>query len=243
MFRKLINILKCNNTLYTDDRKYHEKNASIKVSYSQCGEDLIVKYIFSLRNISKPTFIDIGAYDPFFLNNTNIFYESGSRGINIEANPNLIENFIRHRPGDINLNIGVGINEGYKSLYIMEDESLSTFKEEEALKLTKTGLHKINRQVEVYIKKINSIITEYCKGEFPDFLSIDTEGFDFEILRTIHFENSSPKVICVEAAEYSPNGDGKRRQELIDFLLSKGYFEYANTNLNAIMVRSDFWHK
>ena len=67
------------------------------------------------------------------------------------------------------------------------------------------------------------------------------EGTDFEILQSIDFVKSSPKIICVEAAEYSPIGAGARRSELIDFLVSKNYYEYANTNLNAIMVRKDFW--
>ena len=64
---------------------------------------------------------------------------------------------------------------------------------------------------------------------------------DFQILKSINFDKSSPKIICVEAAEYSPIGAGKRRDELIDFLVAKGYYEYANTNLNAIMVKKEFW--
>ena len=65
------------------------------------------------------------------------------------------------------------------------------------------------------------------------------QGFD--IIKSIDFEKSYPKVICVEAAEYSPIGAGARRSDLINFLVSKGYYEYANTNLNAIMVKNEFW--
>ena len=72
-------------------------------------------------------------------------------------------------------------------------------------------------------------------------MSIDVEGMDFQILKSIDFTTSAPKVICVEAADYSPVGAGMRRHEMIDFLVSKGYYEYANTNLNAIMVQSKFW--
>ena len=64
---------------------------------------------------------------------------------------------------------------------------------------------------------------------------------DLEILKTIDYSQNAPKVICVEAADYSPIGAGERRTELIDFLVSKGYYEYASTNLNAIMVMRDFW--
>jgi hypothetical protein len=65
---------------------------------------------------------------------------------------------------------------------------------------------------------------------------------DYKILQSIDFGTQYPKVICVEAAEYSPIGAGARRSELIDFLVSKGYYEYANTNLNAIMVKNEFWY-
>ena len=63
------------------------------------------------------------------------------------------------------------------------------------------------------------------------------------ILRTIDFSKGGPKVICVEAAEYSPRGSGARRATLIEFLVSHNYYEYANTNLNAIMVERDFWFR
>ena len=78
-----------------------------------------------------------------------------------------------------------------------------------------------------------------------EYLIYDAASTDnsVEILKTIDFKNNSPKVICVEAAEYSPFGIGERRNELIDFLVKNNYYEYANTNLNAIMVRKDFWFK
>ena len=53
-----------------------------QISYSQSGEDLIVKHIFENLGVKKPSYLDIGAYHPFHLNNTVIFYLSGSHGIN-----------------------------------------------------------------------------------------------------------------------------------------------------------------
>lgn len=216
-----------------------EKNYT-KKSFSQCGEDLIVQYIFQLRNINLPTYLDIGANHPHYINNTFLFYKNGSRGINIEANPNLITNFKNERRDDINLNIGIGINDEELDFYIMEDDTLSTFSKDEFSQLT-AHAHKLSEIKKIKLKTIDYIIKKYSKGIFPDFLSIDVEGLDYEIIKSISFEYSSPKVICIEAAEYSPIGAGKRRTELIDFLVTKNYYEYANTNLNAIMVRRDFW--
>lgn len=210
-------------------------------SYSQCGEDLIIQYIFNLRGIRKPSYIDIGANDPYFLSNTAIFYEQGSRGINIEANPYLIQRFLNIRPEDINLSIGIGNKEQHQNFYIMNDPTISSFSKDECKRYIETGKYELLEIKKIPITTINQIIDQYCNGEFPDFLSLDAEGMDLEILKSMNFSISTPKIICVEAAEYSPIGAGERRSELIDFLISKGYFEYANTNLNAIMVKRDFW--
>lgn len=211
-----------------------------KKSYSQCGEDLLIKYIFNLRGISKPSYLDVGANDPYFLSNTALFYQSGSRGINIEANPNLLEKFNSKRSQDINLNIGISDKEEELDFYMMKDNTLSTFSKEECDFMVSSG-KELSEVKRIKLVTIQSVLERHFDGRFPDFLSIDVEGLDFQILQSIDFLMVKPKVICVEAAEYSPIGAGTRRSELIDFLVSKGYYEYANTNLNAIMVERKFW--
>lgn len=225
-------------------KKFLKKKNTLPVgnySYSQCGEDLIIQYIFKLRGVSMPSYIDIGANDPFYISNTAIFYKNGSRGINIEANPNLIQPFLKYRPEDINLNIGVGNKDDILEFYIMNDATLSSFSKEECNNYINTGKYHLVQTKKIKLTTIQNIINKYNSGVFPDFLSLDAEGMDFDILKSIDFNKSTPKVICVEAAEYSQIGAGERRNDLIDFLVKKGYYEYANTNLNAIMVRNDFW--
>jgi FkbM family methyltransferase len=220
--------------------KKGKKDTFFKKSYSQCGEDILVQYIFNLRGIPKPSYIDIGAFDPLVLSNTAILYKKGSKGINVEANPKLIDQFHRFRPNDINLNLGIGSEEGTLEFYIMKEKAHSTFSKVEAENLISNG-HEIEEITKVKVSTLSKILEEYCGNKFPDFLSIDVEGLDLDILKSIDFEITAPKVICVEAADYSPIGAGERRVELLDFLVSKGYYEYANTNLNAIMVKRDFW--
>ena len=211
-----------------------------KISFSQCGEDIIIDTVFLLRGIKKPTYIDIGANHPEFLNNTAIFYKRGSRGINIEANPLLIGEFKKKRSEDINLNIGIGEVAGEMDFFVMADDTLSTFSKEECDRMVAVG-NKLDSVHKVKVNTIKEVLEKYTNGIFPDLLTIDVEGLDFQILKTINFEHSFPKVICVEAAEYSPIGAGARRTELIDYLLGKGYYEYANTNLNAVLVKNEFW--
>ena len=211
-----------------------------KQSFSQCGEDLIVDYVFMLRGISRPSYMDIGAHHPYSLSNSALFYERGCRGINIEANPQLIPPFHRYRPEDINLNIGIGEQEGQLDFYVMEDNTLSTFSQQERDRMEAAGKRQ-EAVIPVRIRTVSAVLSESFGGLFPDFLTLDAEGMDLAILRSISFDRDWPKIICVEAAEYSPVGAGERRVELIDFLLSKNYIEYANTNLNAIMVKREFW--
>jgi len=211
-----------------------------RLSFSQCGEDLLVDYIFRLRGLEFPTYLDIGANDPYLLSNTAFFYRKGCRGINIEANPQLIHQLRRHRKNDINLNIGVGREEGELDFYILQDPTLSSFSKDESERLTEMGV-KLESVKKIRLTTLEKIIYKYCNGIFPDFLSIDVEGMDLEILHSIPFDKYWPKVICAEAAEYSPTGAGARRNDLINFLVSKGYYEYSNTNLNTILVKNEFW--
>jgi len=224
------------------ERRFYPEHHNIyrKSFFSQCGEDVLIDYIFKLRGIQQPSYIDLGANHPYYLSNTAIFYERGCRGINIEANPQLFENFKNYRPEDINLNIGISDKEEELDFYIMTDNTLSTFSKTECDSMI------LNGKVLMEIKKIklttlSNILVTYFDNKFPDFLSIDVEGMDFKILQSINFGQTFPKIICCEAAEYSPIGAGARRDELIAFLVSKGYYEYANTNLNAIMVKNEFW--
>jgi FkbM family methyltransferase len=212
-----------------------------KVSFSQCGEDLLIDYVLQLRGIHKPSYIDIGAHDPFSLSNTAIFYARGCRGINIEANPMLIGRFQGARPEDTNLNVGVGDSDGELDFFIMKDSTLSTFSEKEVNALKGYG-HQLDRVERIKVRTVQAIVDQYAGGVFPDVMSLDVEGQDLAILRSINFNGSVPRVICVEAAEYSPVGAGARNDQTISHLKENGYFEYANTNLNAIMVNQKFWN-
>ena len=213
-----------------------------KKSFSQSGEDIIVSQIFKLREIFLPSYLDIGANDPFLINNTARLYKKGSRGINIEANPTLFHRFEKYRPLDINLNVGIGNAEAEMDFYIMNDDTLSTFSRALAESLHSSG-KPIKEKISIQLTTISKILSKYANNIFPDFLSLDVEGLDLQILKSIDYTKSWPKVICVEIAEYSSKGVGRRNDEIANFLISKGYYEYANTNLNAIMVKDEFWFR
>ena len=233
------------NFIRRANRWYRSKLQRLRDSYStpsfsQCGEDIIVDYLFRLRGIEQPSYIDIGAYHPFVLSNTARFHERGCRGVNVDPNPNAICLFKKHRKEDINLNVGISDRGGESDFFLMEDRTLSTFSPSERDHLENHGQRRAGVE-KMQLMTLPEVIDRYCGGIFPDFMSLDVEGMELPILRSIDFEKCFPKVICVEISEYSPVGAGMRRTELVDFLLSRDYYEYAHANLNAIMVRKQFW--
>src|SRR5579864_1383027 len=81
-----------------------------RASYSQYKEDLWIDRMLGYKK--NGFYIDIGASDPNYLNNTKKFYEKGWKGLNVEPNPSTFRKLKEDRDRDINLNVGVGLNPG-----------------------------------------------------------------------------------------------------------------------------------
>ncbi|SHM94994.1 FkbM family methyltransferase [Flavobacterium xinjiangense] len=214
-----------------------------KISYSQSGEDLIVKFIFDNLGIQKPTYIDIGAHHPYFISNTALFYMNGCRGINIEPDPTLFKEFLKHRKEDINLNIGISDCNCELDFYIISSPTLNTFSKEEADKYSLQGNYVIKSIEKIKVETLADVLKNFSNGIFPQFLSLDAEGVDEIIIRELDFENNYPIVICIETISFSTSGNGIKNLKLIDYIVNKGYMLYADTHINTIFVRKENWQK
>lgn len=211
-----------------------------KKSYSQCGEDLIIRHIFDALRIPAPTYLDIGAYNPSFLNNTRIFYENGSHGVNVEPDPSLIVAFQKQRPRDVNLNIGIAEKKGELPFYVMSTRTLNTFSEEYAKSAERGGSIKIEQVVNIPVLEVNDVIKNNF-SEPPDLISLDVEGLDLAILRSLDFSLYRSKVFCVETITFSENRQGKKILEIAQLMNDEGYFVYADTNVNTLFVDRKIW--
>ena len=213
----------------------------IKESYSQCGEDLIIKFIFNNIGIKTPTYLDIGAHHPFYLSNTALFYDLGCRGINIEPDPKLFKEFVKYRSYDINLNIGIDNKSLEQDFFVMNVPTLNTFSRTEAEKLSNEGDYYITKMIKIKTENIQDIILQYAGGRFPHFLNIDAEGIDDIIINSIDFNENFPIIICVETISFSTSGKGIKNKTLIEKIISSGYVYYADTYINSIFVRKEKW--
>lgn len=221
--------------------KYHEK--SYKKSYSQCGEDMIIDYVFNLLGIKSPIYFDIGANEPKKLNNTYFFYENRmGRGVLVEPNSSLISKLKKERPLDEHYNCGIGFNnvEEKADYYIMDWHEFNTFSEEIAHETQKNykGKNNIKEVVKLQLIGINQILeNHFSKG--LDLLSIDVEGLDLQILKSMNFERYVPKVICVETKV----GVHQNSSDISDYLVSKGYILFSQTPINGIFVHKQYLDK
>lgn len=90
---------------------------------------------------------------------------------------------------------------------------------------------------------INDLIKQNF-SRYPDFMSIDIEGLDFEVLKSLDFEIYPISVICVETCFYSESHIRPKDNRIIDFMLSKGYEIYANIILTqSLLKRTGFMPK
>ncbi len=212
-----------------------------KISYSQFGEDTIVRFALQNLGIRHPRYIDIGANHPFTGSNTALFYESGSRGINLEPDPILFAAFRKLRKGDINLNVGVLDRSGEREFYIMSFRDMSTFSKSEAEARMRKFDAQIVQVINVKVVALNEIFAEYGAQNPPQFMSIDAEGADELILRAFDFGSWSPEVICCETLSFASTTKWEKNASLIRFVESEGYFVLADTWLNTIFVLESAW--
>lgn len=219
----------------------HQVVGSGHTSYSQCGEDMIIRYIFDALHIPTPTYLDIGAHHPTYLNNTFVFYQSGAQGVNIEPDPRLLSAFDKLRPRDTNINVGITEKKGVLDFYVMSVPTLNTFSAEDAHAATREGKTKIDEIIKVPVIPINDVLEDHFSGKALDFVSLDVEGLDLQILRSFNFVRWRPKVLCVETITYSEQHKGKKIPDIERILLDQNYFVYADTHINTIFVDRHVW--
>lgn len=205
-------------------------------SFAQSGEDLIVWYIFDELKVPKPTYIDIGAYHPYQINNTYLLYTRGCRGLLIEPNVDMTAVLKKERPEDTTLAIGIGLDSTTEAAYYrMNEPSWNTFDKATAEHYEKVsnGEKKIVEVVKVPLVNINEVIAKHHGGVTPDFFSIDVEGLELDILKSLDWAKHRPKVVCLETLVA-----GTRRQKLdaANFLAEKGYAVRGSSFINTIFV-------
>lgn len=211
------------------DRAMRLSDAHARVCYSQEGEDIVLARL--LERSPPGVYVDVGAHHPSRFSNTKLLYDSGWRGLNIDALPGSMELFNKRRPHDVNLETGVGVVPGKAIYWQFVEPALSTFDSEVAAIRLREG-HELARSVTLNVEKLTTLIERHLGAVRVDLLTVDVEGRDLDVLRSLDWERIRPAVVCVESDADICDVSAGPAQLLTD----QGYRLYAATGLTRIFL-------
>jgi FkbM family methyltransferase len=164
--------------------------------YGQDGEDLILDRLLDRQTTGF--YVDVGAHHPVRFSNTCLFYQRGWRGINIDAMPGAMREFKRLRPRDINIESGVAGSAGYLTYHRFNESALNTFDPAEA-QLKNKSPYRLIDAIDVPVERLDRLLDQYLPPDQSiDFLSVDVEGKDEEVLRSNDWGRYRPRFILAE---------------------------------------------
>ncbi len=204
------------------------------VSWSQCGEDLA---LVALLEADKKlgTYVDVGAHHPDRFSVTRALYERGWSGINIDADDQVRDTFLRKRPRDTFFVGAVGINDYYE-FYRSEEKAISTVRRDWMERYANAGF-RFEEKKRVKGIKLRSILESMPAR--VDLLNVDIEGADLDAIKSIEFEKLNkelwPEWIMVES--YPPI-ETALLIEPIDYLISKEYKAWVILPMVTILRRT-----
>lgn len=212
--------------------KRHYKNH--KISFSQEGEDLILRRLFN--NQTKGFYIDIGAHHPQRFSNTYYFYLNGWQGMNIDAMPGSMKLFDQLRPLDINLEIAVSAQIEELNYYQFDEPALNTFSQETLKKRQKKNNYSLIGKTKLKPQRLSSILEKHLpKHQTIDFMNIDVEGFDYEVLKSNNWNRFRPKVLIIEDLDVH-NWEDIRKTKIYRFLTSNNYILHSRLFRSCIYM-------
>ena len=197
-------------------------------SFSQDGEDMIIRSLYEEKYNYTGFYIDIGALHPFRFSNTMYFYERGWRGINIEPTPTAIDLFNKFRPEDINLNIGVGKEYEELTFHCFNEPALNSFSTELSAQRDGEKSYFITERIPIKVYPLDEILdTHVPAGRHIDFMSIDVEGLDLQVLQSNNWEKFRPDYLLVE--DILDDMDNLNNSEIYRFVTQRDYKLVAKT--------------
>lgn len=197
-------------------------------SYSQEGEDMVLRSFYEGKKNYKGFYVDIGAHHPYRFSNTHYFYKKGWKGINVEPTPGAIKAFNLFRRRDINLNVGISSDIDTLTFYCFNEPALNGFSKEISEERDKTSSkYKIVKEVAITTYPLAHVLDKYLpSSQKIDFLTIDVEGLDLQVLKSNNWVKYKPSYILVEDRI---NFDNIRDSEIYVYLEEQGYQLVAKT--------------
>lgn len=205
----------------------------VAFSFSQGAEDIILSY-FQLPG--PGTYVDVGCNEPVRFSNTFNLYLQGWRGINIDANKDLINECKKIRKKDISICAAVSDSEREVIFHKAKISAVSTIDEDRLKEWEKLWTFAEEDKEKVVTKTLTSILDNNLPaGSQVDLLTIDVEGHDFKVLKSLDLTKYRPKVIIIEI--HSINNISET--DIYKYLSANDYQLKYYAVLNAYFVDSN----
>lgn len=196
-------------------------------SYSYHGEDLLIDAILGCKQ--KGRYIDIGANDPVFRNNTKRFSKRGWTGINVEPCIQKFRDIVVDRPQDLNVNIALSDTDGTIPFYVLEWDMASTLDKEVAIHHCKEHSTIIKEIVDTPTMRFDTFLEDYNGGMPIDFVSMDIETHELAVLKTNNWDKYRPTLFCIELCY-------DLAEDVTEYMISKGYHPVLQTEENGFYI-------
>lgn len=201
--------------------------------YGQEGEDMVIDSV--LRRQNPGFYVDVGAHHPQRFSNTYMFYRRGWRGINIEPNPAVVEEFRKKRPRDINLSLGISDEPGELTYLMFDEPAVNTFSDAHAERVEGESEFRVIERRIILVRRLDQILSAHLpEGQLIDFLSVDVEGYDLRVLSSNNWALYRPQCVVVEA--YRLSFDTVSDSPVHAFLTAQEYELFAKT-ANTLIYR------
>ena len=221
-------------------RKFKTK----KISFSQTGLDLLLSNIF--KGLQKGFYIDIGCNHPVYNNNTFLFYKRGWRGLNIDLDKSSIDLFNIFRKGDLNIHAALSSSNNTQKVYEFHKKSpLNTL----VKKVANYQKAEVKNIYEINTITLNEIINDKgLQNNKINFLTIDVEGHEVEVLKGLNIDIYRPDVIVVEYLDLNLdkleiknlNINNVLNSEIYKYMVSKNYSLINWLHSDLIFVNNEF---
>ena len=201
-----------------------------KKSYDGYEVDLTIAKYFKEKN--NGFYVDVGAYHPTKINNTYLLYKRNWRGINIDISDFSIDLFKFWRPEDLNFCMAITNKNGIAKKYYQKDFSyLSTISKEQA----KNHFQGKIKEKKIICSTLTNLLenTKYKKRKI-DFLNVDVESHDLNVLKSLNFKIYRPKCICVEDTDVYYKKTNIKKTKIYKFLKKLKYKHVLSNNFNHL---------
>jgi FkbM family methyltransferase len=203
------------------------------ISYAQNREDVRLARVFAG---AAGFYIDVGASDGMHASVTRHFYERGWRGVNVEPREAPFAELQRARPRDVNVRAALSATAGTRTLYEPEPRAgtCATIHSPQADALGALGVPLSERAVDV------TTLAALCDAHAPaviDFVSIDVEGHEREVIAGGDWRRWRPRVVVIEAVApltYEPTHEAWE-----PLIVDAGYLAAGFDGINRYYVREE----